>query len=198
MDNMGQSGSFRRNGPLTLNQIVRQFPHRFISISPEVDEQLTVIGKAKFRENVEKKKMQDRGAEPDLVKQELNQIMGVKGEYCTSFFYLKDHALAMKQLEHLDVKGSPDVGDNVGVRTRKLWEWACQVAPKDRNDLSYVLVTRVKMKVGLRYLIRGWITGKEAKEIVPLSNPTGRGDDAHWVPATMLYEPESLIVTGVR
>jgi hypothetical protein len=108
-------------------------------------------------------------------------IEGVLGEGAAAKHY-KTYITAMGGYGYIDIGGMYEV------RVSKDHAQELRIKPEDKNHLPYIYLTGVNGK----YVIRGWIHGKDAKRKEWFRDYKRPGHKVYWVPHSKLRSPSEV------
>lgn len=130
---------------------------------------------------VERHKMRGSNGAPDWGPKALERhIFGARGE-CAAFLWLRP-------IKWRDRAGLPDFDDFIDVKTVHRTGWRVIVGRDSPDEWAYLLISAEHHP---RYIIEGWIWGREAKQDRFWDDPVG-GRAAFFVPNRELRDPAEL------
>lgn len=152
------------------------------ALSPRLIEFADAVGKQRFELN-----MPERLNEPRLDRHQL----GPRGELAAGCWLGMPLEDVMRQMQRKQGKGTPDLGKNLGVRTRSQWRYELNVMDRDPSEFKYLLVTEVHFRGTLYHVMRGWLDGARCKE-ARVDDPGKKKVPGHFVPEEWLHDPIEL------
>lgn len=155
-----------------------------ITLTPYEFEIALLIGSHRQKEAVRKGLKDQHGLEFGSKDPLVCHVEGVAGEMACA------QALNVYWVPTVNTFKSPDLADDIQVKTRGRADYDLLVRPKDDVEHLFVLVT--KEPANLVYRVHGWLTGADAKQQKYLQNYGGRAP-AYFAPQAVLNPIEDLI-----